>query len=174
MKSNEGEKEFENLCNRIGLQAKKIPETPTKKTPDYIVYDSGSVKFYAEVKSLSDSEKEELKEFKNLAQNGGVAVMDCNFSEKPAYLKRFLNQAAKQLKEGICERLPTLLVIYAEDIFRLCCESNMEASLRKGFINIPEEISAVMILKNKGEVSNDRFLLFRNDKAIVDFPPIFD
>jgi len=160
---------FCHVCEeRLGYGIEKIPETQ-QKTPDYRVT-VGNVVVIAEVKSLEDNQRSLNAQQKTSSQGFWVGEVDFNFT---GHLERVLSKQNKQLSVPLCKGLPTLAVIYPERIFGPDLYQ-VEHALEKSTVEIPENISAVMLMKSARITGEENLTplygIYRNSNAVVQFP----
>jgi len=172
VKPTNSERVFVDLCKGLDLTVSKIPEDPSKKTPDFEVR-KGKTKVTAEVKQ---HESEKAKQAKTWLDNNPRQFRSGKVDfENTGRMDRILRKQKDQLAESCNQETPTLAVVYPEETMGptdYACQIQLE----RGLLNIPEEISAVLYLENEQVQYQDQMpkgTLFVNPDAKVQFPRDF-
>jgi hypothetical protein len=138
-----GEQAFANLCSHFGYEAIKIQRLPGQsKTPDFEVTAHG-LSVAAEVKDFDTNPVALAIEEKLLTESFYVGEVDFSFD---GGLKRKLFKQREQLLEASNRGIATIAVLYSN---RFLGPTDHQIRHALYEISIPEEISAVLMLRNE-------------------------
>jgi hypothetical protein len=136
-----GEDFFQKICEKLGYSATKIPEMKKQKTPDFEVMASSKTVF-AEVKDLTETVATEA--IKAETDREGFIVGDVDLNNTSA-LDSKLSKIAEQLFYKAKNGYMTIGVLFDEQ-FHGPVSVAMGPMMRMGKVDIPPEISAVILL----------------------------